>query len=108
MLNYSAATSFILKIALFNLRGIVFVGKKTQKTTKDQNNRKIISATGICQQSPSSEISASACKIHIPCTEYWIQQAINAINLSQDYFVFQLSIFWFSNMLSVLETQSAI
>lgn len=31
MLNYSAATSFILKIALFNLRGIVFVGKNTTK-----------------------------------------------------------------------------
>lgn len=33
MLNYSAATSFILKIALFNLRGIVFVGKKNNKKT---------------------------------------------------------------------------
>lgn len=31
MLNYSAATSFILKIALFNLRGIVFVQKKNPK-----------------------------------------------------------------------------
>lgn len=42
MLNYSAATSFILKIALFNLRGIVFVGKKkTKKQLRTRTTEKI-------------------------------------------------------------------
>lgn len=34
MLNYSAATSFVLKIALFNLSGIVFEEKKTKQKKK--------------------------------------------------------------------------
>lgn len=41
MLNYSAATSFILKIALFNLRGIVFVQKKNPKKVRTRTTEKL-------------------------------------------------------------------
>lgn len=74
MLNYSAATSFILKIAVFNLRGIVFVGRKKKKTTRKKPT-KTLGPERLFQQQEfvnnlHGQISASTYKIHIPSTEY--------------------------------------